>query len=139
MKSKRQPKEKNLKTLSRDQFEELFQDWIGLFGLTPIEVVYDYIQNDEDEDERKGFPCIAVAYAYPYQRLVVRIYPIALEVDHIEDLYRTLYHEISHVILWKLRHYRKAPQWVYDDLEEETVERLALAFDALRNSLSNPS
>lgn len=118
---------KTSKAISHEEFEELFDSWLGAFGLVPMEVIYEYIEKDEDEDRQKGWPALAVGYAYPYQRLVVKVYPMALDLEKSNSLRHSVMHELCHVMTWKLRHFRNAPQEIYDDIEEETMERLAFA------------
>lgn len=124
----------NSQTISRDEFAQLFESWLTAFGLSPMEVVYDYVEKDEDEDKTKGWPAIAVSYAYPYQRLVVRVYPMALTLQEGDGLRHTVMHELCHVMTWKLRHFRNAPQEIYDDIEEEVMERLAFALTTVMDA-----
>ncbi len=126
---------KNSKIISHEEFEDLFDSWLSAFGLIPMEVVYDYIEVDEPEDRQKGWPAVAVAYAYPYQRLIVRVYPMALDKQSGEGLRRSIMHELCHVMTWKLRHFRNAPQEIYDDIEEEVMEKLAFALTIVMDTL----
>lgn len=101
-----------------------------------MEVVFEYVEFDRKSERRNSiakdrvfeYPHMAVHCAYPYMRIDIMVFPIALNKNDREDLRRCIVHELCHVMNWKLRHFRKAPQKIYNDIDEETAERMMMAF-----------
>ena len=111
----------------RQWIEDAFQSLMSDLGLLPCNIVF------RDEDEQAGAvfdKVIGIHYNYPYPQVDVVLFPIVYTMDH-EELKRSVLHEVMHLVLWELKHFRNESEKVWEDLEEKTVERLAMYFSPL--------
>ena len=107
--------------------EEAFASVMSDFGLLPCHISFEDAKDDTtDPDFNRA---MGIRYNYPYPQLSVILFSGVYDMEE-EELKRSVFHEVMHVLLWELKHFRKQSDAVWRDLEEKVVEKLAVFFVA---------
>ena len=108
------------KTLVKD----LFHFWLERFHILPSEIVYDWQDLDnKDDDEESGAVHFEVTSSFPYRSIRLTCFPAAAECDE-ETLTRYLLHEAVHCVLAPINKARYEPWPMYRQFGEFVTENL---------------
>lgn len=112
--------------------EEAITELMEHFSLLPCNIVF---ERRQDKSKGEFARAMGVQYNYPYPHLVVVVMPLFFKMGE-QEARQTIFHEVMHLLLWELKHFRNESQKVWNDLEEKVVEKLAMFFIA---TLSPPN
>lgn len=108
-----------------DWLVEQFGYWCSYFGVHPYNVTYIFMEKDEGEK------VMSVLDSYPYRKASLEVYPIFWQISE-QKKKQAILHEVMHLVLWELTHYRLKADEIFSDMEERAVEALSMGIANLK-------
>jgi len=103
----------------RDKAKLDFQKYARMFGVHLY--VFEFIFPKKSDADT----IMDIERNYPYRKCRITFYPIFFETSKDQQQIALL-HEVMHLVTWELSQKRGAPPSDYDNIEESTMDKLAI-------------